>query len=394
MVLAMLVLAALFGGCLKSEDGPAGGTAQTGGSDGSMTSGGGTESPMAGGTSPNPTGGPENAPPAASLVALLDGESLTAENGEIALESGVEVVLDASASLDPEGDDLTFAWTLDDTPLANETASSASLSFEAGLHSIQVTVSDGAGTASADLLFNVSEVDLGPDPVIRYRFADAMVAADTNSRTSFTFEVPEGAKQVTLWLTWTDVTNQDMDLFVKNGAGTEVDAREGFEAEYSVTNAPSEMVAGTWTADVLAYLITAETPYTLDVLVWMVTPTVTTFSGTVVNGVSVGASPVQGVVTHPVTVPAGSGAVAARLVWGDANGGSVCNAQSRDLNNFDVEGAVGSTKMFESKHADACEFGFFDAGPGEVSAASAEWGIKVNPVSTAASKYTLTVEYA
>ncbi len=68
---------------------------------------------------------------------------------ECASHSGTSVTLNGSGSSDPDGDTLTFAWSVDGTPVTGATSASLTQTFSLGAHTIQLTVTDPGGLTSS-----------------------------------------------------------------------------------------------------------------------------------------------------------------------------------------------------------------------------------------------------
>jgi len=87
----------------------------------------------------------ENQPPAPAIE-VPDRENLRADR---------TVTFSANATTDPDGDALTYAWTIDGDEAG--TGSWVQTDLEPGLHEVSVTVDDGLATATASEAFAVNE---------------------------------------------------------------------------------------------------------------------------------------------------------------------------------------------------------------------------------------------
>ena len=80
------------------------------------------------------------------------GNDIVIESDE---DGSATVTLDGSGSYDPNGDALTYSWTLDGTEVS--TAVSFSYDLDIGVYTFTLTVSDGELTASDDVVVTVNE---------------------------------------------------------------------------------------------------------------------------------------------------------------------------------------------------------------------------------------------
>lgn len=175
----------------------------------------------------------ENARPTAEIT-LPPASSLVA---------GETVTLSASSSSDPDGDELTYAWTIDGTPTG--TGPTLEHAFDAGVHQVKLTVSDGLEAVAAFQQVPVEE-----------RLAAAGNLSATEDTMSTSFEVREGIEglEVTLEHT-TTLGADDVDLLLLDDAGE------------TVASASTEPSPGTSTAKERLSLPGSELspgPYTLE----------------------------------------------------------------------------------------------------------------------------------
>lgn len=76
---------------------------------------------------------------------------------------GAAVILDGSASSDPEGDPLTFAWS---TPVGDATVETASVTLPIGTHVVTLTVTDDKDASDTDTVTVTVEDTTPPDTII------------------------------------------------------------------------------------------------------------------------------------------------------------------------------------------------------------------------------------
>jgi hypothetical protein len=115
----------------------------------------------------------ENEPPVANAG---PDQTLEATSPE-----GAAVTLDGSASTDPEGDPLTFAWS---TPVGDATGETASVTLPIGAHVVTLTVTDDKDASDTDTVTVTVEDTAPPDTIIT-----SAPPARTNSTTpAFSFE--------------------------------------------------------------------------------------------------------------------------------------------------------------------------------------------------------------
>jgi len=91
--------------------------------------------------------------------------------------AGQRVTLDGASSTDPDGDELTFAWTLDDASLSGaDTASPMFCAADAGAYTAELVVNDGMADSAPD---EVTVTAVSIDGTIEALIADidALVAA-------------------------------------------------------------------------------------------------------------------------------------------------------------------------------------------------------------------------
>lgn len=168
-VSVVLLISVGFAGCLGDEEKPdtgddvGSGTDDTGaGGEGNSTSDG-----------DDPTGGDLGEAPSAVFDVLAEDTVLT----------GANVTFNASASSDPEGGNLTFAWDLGDNTTA-EGIEVVHVYAEAGNYTVVLTVTDADGmTATANETITVEAANVGytdemegsvavPNPVFAARSGD------------------------------------------------------------------------------------------------------------------------------------------------------------------------------------------------------------------------------
>lgn len=204
--------------------------------------------------------------------------------------------------------------------------------------------------------------------------------------------VPAGVQAVTLWGRWDLPTPagalgtpaSDLDVLLLDPSGAEVAAGTSFDFEYVHHVAP--LAAGTYTVQVVGALVPADTPYTVEVLLWNTAPRVETRTGSLDPGAngqgqSVGATPVD----VPVQLPQNTTAVAARLTWGSP-AGEACTDAAR-ANDLDLAGTNGAASLSSGGFL-ACEFGH------ATGAAGGDWMFTLTPFLTGPVDYTLTVLHA
>ncbi len=128
------------------------------------------------------TGCPDSEPPTNNvrpdLVVERDGDLIDI-TAAISIEEGTSIELDASASTDPDGDTLSFSWTVegpDGSELATGDSAAFSFTFaEMGTYVVGVSVSDGSLTANGRVTVTVT-----PATVIENQAPTADAGPDAN----------------------------------------------------------------------------------------------------------------------------------------------------------------------------------------------------------------------
>jgi hypothetical protein len=148
--LGLMLLVPAMAGCLGGDDGASQSTDSPSPSDS-----GSPDPSMTGSPFPSPPGGNgSNEAPVAAFEVLDNGTVLDEENGSVSASADVNLTFDASASEDPDGDELTYSWTF-----GEDVADGAIVnrSFEPGEILVVLTVEDeGGATASANVTLNVT----------------------------------------------------------------------------------------------------------------------------------------------------------------------------------------------------------------------------------------------
>lgn len=89
-------------------------------------------------------------------VSSANNPPVAAAGNDQSVSCGAPVTLDGTASTDPDGDALTYAWSINGVVFSTSAVTVAT--FEVGNHEITLTVSDSCGGSSADSLFvNVTD---------------------------------------------------------------------------------------------------------------------------------------------------------------------------------------------------------------------------------------------
>ena len=154
-------------------------------------------------------------PPANTApVARLDQEE------DFAVDAPASIQLDASESFDPDGDALSFAWSIDDEPSEASGALFQHRWEEPGEHVVRLIVSDGRQSDERSVTISVRE----PTPKVTlpleiYGEAEASVSAK--------FWVPEGASEATLHLTAHRLAYRDASTHPERGAKGSVRLHDG-----------------------------------------------------------------------------------------------------------------------------------------------------------------------
>lgn len=343
-----------------------------------------------------------NSPPDVSLSVLVNGVPQPGtEDVEAAPDDNV--TLDASASSDPDGDSLTFSWTVDGSP-KDETGPTLDVALTAGNHTATVTVSDGVEDALANASIRIlagagGSIAPTDDPVIVKTFEGTFnqkfgVADDNVPRSPYNFTVPPGAKQITAWVTWTDAAlihwpmEGDLDIYLKNPKGTEVAKAETSDFEYLKVTDPKSLVPGNWSLELFPYTA-AKMSWDATVLVYMVKPTLKNFTGTTTGGVL--ADGETDYVTNNLTIGTNATFLSGRLTWTTAVSSGACSRTNRVAVDYDLYLYANTTKVTDSAAAAACEFLYTDAKAGAF-LKKGEYDFRVAPFIVGSATWKLTVE--
>jgi PKD repeat protein len=135
-----------------------------------------------------------------SMVVTVANEAPTANAGADQTVNHIQTVtLDATASSDPEGGPLTYAWSIGGVQVA--TGASATVGpFDVGAHTVTLTVTDDHGTTATDsmVVTVVNEAPVanaGPDQTVTFRGRNASVTLDGSASAD-----PEGGVLSYLWI--------------------------------------------------------------------------------------------------------------------------------------------------------------------------------------------------
>jgi hypothetical protein len=398
LIAALIVSTTLFSGCLGGDDGsPASATTSS------------TSGTAAATTTPTGTSGSAgaNEAPVALLKVLQNGTDIAAVNDSYAVDAGMNVTLDASGSSDSDGDELVFTWTVDDEELASD-AAVVEVPLEAGNHTVDLVVSDGTDEDTASIALVSAGSASGPvgDAAIVTLIQGTFKQGDDPAKVvKKPFEVPAGAKQITVWGTWDDGVQGngpllvDIDLFLVGPDGKDAAAAETSDFEFIRFNDAEKLEAGTWNVRILPYgdgvsgagPIPVDTDYTVKVIVWMSTPTLNTFKASLSGAVNVGTPADTAAKTHDLDLTA-TGIVSARLTWTNA-ASAASGAAPRRMNDYDLVVKAAGKQVATSGNGLATEFALVDAEPMET-VTEGKWTFEVVPFEIVAADYTLEVEYA
>lgn len=170
------------------------------------------------------TAAPENRPPTVTIACPDD------------LVWGTPATFEASAS-DPDGDSVTYAWTLDGRPLAGQQGASVTVTLDEG-SVLAVTVTDGRGAASDAVRADCPGRPANQPPTVELECPEGLVYGEATTFTA-TGSDPDGDALTYVW-------------FVD---GTEVAGQRGPTAELAVEEGQRVAVQasdGTVTSDVVA----------------------------------------------------------------------------------------------------------------------------------------------
>ena len=228
---------------------------------------------------PNETTNTTTQPPVLAVRVEVDGTEVAPENGSYAVLSTVNVTFDASASRDPDGGDITVAWTVD----GNATAADAVFvhAFPSpGNFTVDVRVTDDESDSAHETLLVVvgpsgptwlrvdarTFTDTQAAPVAGYvdecggagadidrtEFAWTFVDVETNGTKSV---VNRTLLRLTATGTPTDVYGDgiDLDLVFRNPAGAVV-AQSAGESATETIDLYRDLPAGAYKVEVLGCL--------------------------------------------------------------------------------------------------------------------------------------------
>ncbi len=357
----------------------------------------------------------ENLAPVVSLKVLAGGAELTATSGTIAADADESLTFDASASSDPDGDVVSYAWTVDGAE-ANETTPSITRAFDGGDHRVAVTVSDAELSSDQSILIQIplgesEDVPVQASAVLHETFAGTLAGGSISDPAgtdalvgdyvSHAFEVPAGATQIVVMTEWIDPVGEhmpvtsDIDVFLLNPAGASQASGETYNFEYVRLNDTKKLVEGTWKVQLLPYNVPDDVDYTVDVLVWTGSVGRSVFEGSVTGKVDAGTPADSAALSHMVSLPAAS-AVVARLTWFGAGqpGARVgsCTQGAIVPNDFDFFAKAGGKTQFQSQDGATCEFGFIAAEP-DKPIPTGEWTFELVQFLVTDADYTLEVEW-
>jgi len=222
---ALILLSTVVSGCFGSDD------AAPSSTDPSETAAGTATST----STPNQTEAPSFEPPIADFtVASSDANNTN-------LTTGVEILFNASASSDPAGGNLSFAWDLGDGNATDGVVANHSFAA-AGNFTVTLTVtSDASGlNHSTNQTITVVEGYTTLAPItITGTITGAYYGAGYTTSNSHNFEVPTQQKKMTVQLRFSG-TAIDLDFDVLTAKGTEAGSEAAFNEPTGTAFDPHE----------------------------------------------------------------------------------------------------------------------------------------------------------
>lgn len=382
ILILLLLVTAAFAGCAGDPEASPDNTADGDTADGGDTSGDG-DTVDGGDTGDAGDGVVGNA----SIIPILE---IDADNGTAPFV--------VSFSLDAQNF-TSGTWLLESgldgntTELANGTTLPATVEHEfalAGSHAVTFTVN---GVATLSRIVNVTAGATGPTDLVTTQELTGSFEAGATDPQSHDFPVPEGAYAVSVWVTWAlpeigeGLVFTDIDTALLAN-GQEVASAASGSYEWLRHTSDDGIAAGDYTVVLEPFATGVETPYTMQIMVWMAPVQTATFTGEFAGEA---AAATEETITESLSLTSPVHAMSGHLQWGtpDSPSCGTANAKATDID-FD---AVSGGALFSSGNFGSCEYGFADAADGETLSTTDTVDFVIAPYLAVAAEYLLTVWY-